>query len=263
MAISEVKRLAQALSQEYNSANPDLAKCGQFLSQLKIALIELSYLTHEDRPNNIEELTLARDVLEIGAQWSVRTKDIPSFERYMAQLQTYYNDHSALPASPLKYTLIGLNLLCLLSQNRISDFHTALETIDPEQLHNNPAIQHPIKLEQSLMEGSYNRVWSSRSEVPSQEYLFFIDILMDTIRNEIASCSEKAYTSLPLSDAGTLLFFTNMEDILNFAKERNWKVNPVEQKAYFHSDADEKINIPADQIIKQTMFYARDMDRIV
>lgn len=38
-------------------------------------------------------------------------------------------------------------------------------------------------------------------------------------RNEIASCSEKAYTSLPLSDAGTLLFFTNMEDILNFAKE--------------------------------------------
>lgn len=89
---------------------------------------------------------------------------------------------SNLPASPLKYNLIGLNLLCLLSQNRISDFHTALETIDPEQLHSNPAIQHPIKLEQSLMEGSYNRVWSSRSEVPSKEYLFFIDILMDTIR---------------------------------------------------------------------------------
>ncbi len=100
----------------------------------------------------------------------------------MAQLQTYYNDHSNLPASPLKYNLIGLNLLCLLSQNRISDFHTALETIDPEQLHNNPAIQHSIKLEQSLMEGSYNRVWSSRSDVPSKEYLFFIDILMDTIR---------------------------------------------------------------------------------
>lgn len=36
MAISEVKRLAQALSQEYNSANPDLAKCGQFLNQLKV-----------------------------------------------------------------------------------------------------------------------------------------------------------------------------------------------------------------------------------
>ncbi|KAF9586369.1 hypothetical protein BGW38_006113 [Lunasporangiospora selenospora] len=263
MALTEVKSLAQALSQEFNSANPNLDKCGQLLSQLKIALIELQYLTHEDKHNNVEELTVARDVLEIGAQWSVRKKDIPSFERYMAQLQTYYNDYSNLPPSPIKYNLIGLNLLCLLSQNRISDFHTALETIEPSQLHSNPVIQYPIKLEQSLMEGSYNRVWSSRSDVPSKEYLFFIDILMDTIRNEIASCSEKAYTSLPLKDAGTLLFFTNMEDILNFAKERKWKVNPVEQKAYFHSDADEKIGIPADQIIKQTMFYARDMDRII
>ncbi|ORZ00053.1 SAC3/GANP/Nin1/mts3/eIF-3 p25 family-domain-containing protein [Lobosporangium transversale] len=263
MALTDIKTLAQELSKEYNAPNPDLAKCGQYLSKLKIALIELQYLTHEGKHNNIEELTLARDVLEIGAQWSVRTKDIPSFERYMAQLQTYYNDYSELPTSPLKYNLIGLNLLCLLSQNRISDFHTALETIESQELLNNPAIQHPIKLEQSLMEGSYNRVWSSRADVPSKEYLFFIDILMDTIRNEIASCSEKAYSSLPLKDAGTLLFFTNMEDILNFAKERNWKVNPVEQKAYFHSDADERISIPANQIIKQTMFYARDMDRIV
>lgn len=101
---------------------------------------------------------------------------------FLTLFSLFHSIYSALPASPLKYNLIGLNLLCLLSQNRISDFHTALETIDPEQLHNNPAIQHPIKLEQSLMEGSYNRVWSSRSEVPSQEYLFFIDILMDTIR---------------------------------------------------------------------------------
>ncbi|KAG0333982.1 hypothetical protein BG004_000605 [Podila humilis] len=263
MAVTEVKRLADTLKQEYSKPQQDLVKCGQYLSQLKIALIELSYLTHENKQNNIEELTLARDVLEIGAQWSVRQKDIPSFERYMAQLQTYYNDYSNLPPSSLKYNLIGLNLLCLLSQNRISDFHTALEQIEPEQLNTNPCIQHPVKLEQSLMEGSYNRVWSSRSEVPAPEYLFFIDILMNTIRSEIASCSEKAYTSLPLSDAGTLLFFTNMQDILNFAKERNWKVNPVEQKAYFHSDEDEKTNIPADQIIKQTMFYARDMDRIV
>jgi len=44
-------------------------------------------------------------------------------------------------------------------------------------------------------------------------YCFF------SYRNEIASCSEKAYTSLPLADAGTLLFFTNMADILNFAQE--------------------------------------------
>ena len=33
------------------------------------------------------------DVLEIGVQWSVLMKDIPSFERYMAQLKCYYYDY--------------------------------------------------------------------------------------------------------------------------------------------------------------------------
>lgn len=36
MAITEVKRLADTLKLEYNKPNPDLAKCGQYLSQLKV-----------------------------------------------------------------------------------------------------------------------------------------------------------------------------------------------------------------------------------
>jgi hypothetical protein len=36
MAVPEVKKLAQALSQEYNKPNSDLAKCGQYLTQLKV-----------------------------------------------------------------------------------------------------------------------------------------------------------------------------------------------------------------------------------
>jgi 26S proteasome regulatory subunit N12 len=79
------------------------------------------------------------------------------------------------------YTILGLNLLRLLAQNKISEFHTELELIDPEQL-SNIYIKHPIQIEQCLMEGSYNKVWNSRSNVPAEEYLFFIDILMGTIR---------------------------------------------------------------------------------
>lgn len=33
------------------------------------------------------------EILEIGAFWSIRTKDIPSFDRYFSQLQTFYNDY--------------------------------------------------------------------------------------------------------------------------------------------------------------------------
>lgn len=44
------------------------------------------------------------------------------------------------------YPLTGLNLLRLLSQNRLSEFHTALEVIDPEQLHNNAYIKQAVDL---------------------------------------------------------------------------------------------------------------------
>ena len=36
---------------------------------------------------------IAGDILEIGAQWSIARKDIDAFERYMAQLKTYYLDY--------------------------------------------------------------------------------------------------------------------------------------------------------------------------
>jgi 26S proteasome regulatory subunit N12 len=44
----------------------------------------------------LQELILSRDTLEIGAQYSVAKRDIPAFERYIAQLQTYYYDHAGI-----------------------------------------------------------------------------------------------------------------------------------------------------------------------
>lgn len=37
---------------------------------------------------------MSRDTLEIGAQYSVARQDTAGFERYMAQLQTYYYDYA-------------------------------------------------------------------------------------------------------------------------------------------------------------------------
>ncbi|KAK9761954.1 regulatory particle non-ATPase [Basidiobolus ranarum] len=264
MSLSEAKGLYENLRTEFNSPNCNLDKCGELLSKLKIALTELSFLIHGDDKTNQESLLLAREVLEIGAQWSIRVKDVPSFERYIAQLKTYYSDYSSqLSTSDKMYPLIGLNLLRLLAQNKISEFHTSLESIEPDQLHNNPYIKHPVELEQSLMEGSYNKVWNSRSEVPAEEYSFFIDILMETIRNEIAGCSEKAYESLPLGDAATLLFFKKLEDVLTFAQERGWTINPTDKKIYFTTKHEEVVDIPSNKIIAQSLNYARELERIV
>ena len=60
--------------------------------------------------------------------------------------------------SARKYELLGLNLLCLLSQNRTSDFHTELELLPADVILDNPYISCPVRLEQFIMEGKYNMV---------------------------------------------------------------------------------------------------------
>ena len=76
---------------------------------------------------------------------------------------------------------MSLHLLNLLSQNRISEFHTELELIPLEQL-SNVYIEKPVLLEQYLMEGRYNQVWNLKNEAPSPFYAFFMEELMHTIR---------------------------------------------------------------------------------
>lgn len=89
-----------------------------------------------------------------------------------------------LSSSPRESPLQGLNLLRLLTQNRIAEFHTTLEGLPASSLVD-PYIQHPVNLERWLMEGSYSKVWNARSApLPGyeQEYGFFLESLMSTIR---------------------------------------------------------------------------------
>ena len=113
------------------------------------------------------------------------------------------------------YSIIGLGLLGLLAQNKIAEFHTELEKLSTEALQN-VYIKHSISIEQCLMEGSFNKIWNARVNVPAEEYSFFMDILMNTIRNEIADCSEKAYTSLAVKDAASILYFKNQKEASEF-----------------------------------------------
>ncbi len=178
----------------------DTATVGQLLPRMKVLLLNLSFLPMG--PVDSKELMLARNTLEIGALWSIEVKNIPSFQRYVAQVKSYYFDYgSQLPDSAYKYHILGLNLLSLLAQNRLAEFHTEMELLSVDEL-KNIYIKHPVSLEQFLMEGSFHKVFISKGNVPAQNYNYFIDILIDTIREEIASCAEKAYAQVKM---GTLL----------------------------------------------------------
>lgn len=91
------------------------------LENLKKYLYDPSLQQTELGPNS---LIHCRDVLEIGAFFSIETQRVDSFERYLSQLKVYYFDYKDLPESTNKYQLLGLNLLRLLSQNRLAEFHT-------------------------------------------------------------------------------------------------------------------------------------------
>ncbi|KAF8765232.1 26S proteasome non-ATPase regulatory subunit like protein [Argiope bruennichi] len=224
----------------------------------------MTFLPTSDTSATKQELLVARDILELGAQWSIKNKNIPSFERYIAQLKCYYLDYrNDLPESASKYQLLGLNLLCLLAQNRVAEFHTELELLPAKEIQTNVYIKHPVSMEQYLMEGSYNKVFLSGGNVPAESYNFFINILLDTVRNEIAACIEKAYEKLALNEACRMLFFNHKKDMVEYAKKRGWTVSgdyyvyDVEDKA--HSDD----NIPAFELATQVIDYARELEMIV
>ena len=51
-------------------------------------------------------ISLPGEILEIGAFWSIRTRDVPSFDRYFSQLQTFYNDFRRVLPHPSSRTRV-------------------------------------------------------------------------------------------------------------------------------------------------------------
>ncbi|KAJ4303501.1 regulatory particle non-ATPase [Kalmusia sp. IMI 367209] len=272
MAERELQDLLKQLHQSL--ASKKYQQSTSLLSRAKVALLGLNALipTESTPPKHLH---LARETLELGAVISIRLTDPVSFTRYFQQLQPFY----ALPENKLPRNdgnsskITGLYLLLLLSDGDYAGFHTLLETLEVAAaqagrgLEEDAFIQYPIRLEQALMEGSYDRVWGeTKSErVPSEEFALFSDVLIGTIRKEIASCSEKAYPSIPISDAKSLLFLESEGSVVNFAKESGWVVK--DGRIYFPQQDDEfqskDILVTSDQVIENTLGYARELETIV
>lgn len=130
-------------------------------------------------------------------------------------------------------------------------------------------IGYPVKLERWLMEGSYDRVWGAtkREGVPGEEFGVFSEVLVGTIRSEIASCSEKAYPSLPIANAKNLLFLESEGSVVEFAQGRGWVVRdgriyfPLQQGEGMRNE--KEILVASGQVIENTIGYARELETIV
>ena len=195
------RELSSILKQLYDSLRShDYSQSPSLLSRAKICLLNLNGLVPS--PHTPRQLLLvARETLELGALVSIRLQDPDAFTRYFQQLQPFYS----LPADVLPREggnvskVTGLYLLLQLSQGDYAGFHTTLEALETQAqqaegqasqrgktgtripakgLEDDAFVQYPIRLEQALMEGSYDRVWGeTKSErVPSEEFAIFSDV---------------------------------------------------------------------------------------
>jgi 26S proteasome regulatory subunit N12 len=77
-------------------------------------------------PNATAEREMGKQALEYAVLLSINVGDKDAFQRHMTALRPYYFAGSAGqgPArSDVMYSVLGLNLLYLLVENRLADFH--------------------------------------------------------------------------------------------------------------------------------------------
>lgn len=55
--------------------------------------------------------------------------------------------------------------------------------------------------------------------MPSDTYNFFMNILSNTLRNEIAECLQKAYKKVSINSATKMLNFNSTNETNDFAKK--------------------------------------------
>jgi len=264
--MADISGASEALRQLKDAVNKnDLNKATQLVTQLKIKLTTFTALppVYNQTPTAQQELLLARETYELAVSLSVKKHDEEAFQRNFLQLKTYYTDtRSILPPSPSEHPILGLNLLRLLVQNRTAEFHTELELL-PAEVQASPCIKHAIELEQALMEGAYSRVLAARQHMPDPSYAFFMDLLVQTVRDEIASCSEKAYDSLTLPDIKRLLMFSSDVELKQYVEQHEWEIRNNVVFFQKEKEREPRKDIPSEQIMQHAIFYARELERIV
>jgi 26S proteasome regulatory subunit N12 len=213
--------------------------------------------------------TIAASALELGVLLSIADEDLESFSRNVAQLKSYYSILSSLDnniITPKKYHVLGLNLMYLLVENNLSEFHAELELLSSSEA-STLYISFPINLERQLMVGSYDEVLNSTTHVPDPSYTFFMDNLLQTVRDSIADCVEVSYKTMKIEDAVTLMKFDSREALLEYIQEcrDDWIVNEMSEELCFQlpSEGAKASDIPSHKLIAQTLSYATELERII
>jgi|EP00670_Eutreptiella_braarudii_P005206 26S proteasome regulatory subunit N12 len=267
MSATELIVDANKKFQDFKNAYQDnkFAECVKLLNELKMVFIKFpSFLPGADKNSATreKEVVLARQTLEYAVLMNSKEQKLEEFERNMCHLQSLYDDYSDVMPSERRKLITGLNLLRLLALNRTTEFHTQLELI-PTEDHDDMYIRDVIQLERFLMEGSYHKLLQARSKVPSNEYIVFMNMLLDTVRTEVADCSARAYEKLSVQGAAKLLMFDSPKEAIEWAKSKDGWTLEGDFFVFDRQTEEEARAMPFHDIIMNNLAYAHEMERIV
>lgn len=253
------------LKAAYDAQRDD--ECQKHLATMKGLLVRFpTFLSPKvASPTRLQEATIARETLEHAVLLCCRRKALDDMQAYYAQLRTYYHDFDGMPASERCHLLLGLNLMRLLVTSKISEFHAELETI-PLASHDNLYVRFPLLLERQLMEGSYHRLLHSRAQVPSTDYLPLVEMLENTVRDEIARCIPKSFPSLGIAAAQSMLMLTTEKDTLAFGQKQAWSRSANGSEFVFggtEADLASRRELPLKSILQEHVHYCALLQQVV
>ena len=216
----------------------------------------------------IESITLAANALELGVLLSVADDDLDAFARNYSQLKPYYailsSSANDTTTTERKCHVLGLNLMHLLVDNRLSEFHAELELLTEADA-TSPYVTFLIILERQLMVGSYDEVLVAKSNVPDPTYNFFMENLLETVRDSIADCIEVSYKSMKLDDAIVMMKFDSSSELQEYVQEKreDWIVEGNRLMFQPPSMGSKAVDIPSMKLMAQSLSYATELERIV
>ncbi|PAV83200.1 hypothetical protein WR25_16587 [Diploscapter pachys] len=238
---------------------------GQKVDSVIKILTQMATALHDKQALSAMDLNalnvILKDFHEISALSSIVKGDIEAFNNAVQQALTLYEICPAHAEN--KYLMIGLYLMYLLSSNKLSDFHMVLERVPHKEHSANPYICTPVRLEHSLMEGAYNKVVLTEKNIPSPYYSIFINIMVSAVRRNIAESIEKSFKMLTVKDAQTMLLFDKEPALLDFAKQRQWRVDGGCFMFEVEAAKPDKVKLDTTQIAEKAIFYAKQLEQII
>ena len=217
-----------------------------------------------DFPALNEYVAIATSALEMGVLLSVADENLSDFERNVSQLKVHYSMSSTTSDPTKKCHILGLNLMHLLVENKLAEFHAELEILSPEEAATS-FISFPINLERQLMVGSYDEVINAGVHIPDPSYTLFMESLLETVRESIADCMEVSYKTMKLDDAHKMMNLDKDLTVNAYAEmlREDWIINSDELCFQPNEIGFKASDIPNERMIQQNLGYATELERIV